>query len=352
MPSNTYKNSNIMQNADDDDDEFDEFEKNRQWGNDKKLFKSRDNRKEVFLIPRTDNIITYTNIDMHSDAMNTNDSDNAELEEYITETLATESLEEEEQDDDDDNEINQGQSLIDNHEHHQGLEILQGDVEMDDNTIYLKEPDDPSIIYVEDMNLSNECGAETDLMQFVTIKEVEVFPSSKLHLSNEKGERDDDDNDSGSNQDVDSSEMWSIEKRSDQCSDEKLKETCDDDDMPIESLDPPDENEDSMLFEDFLEAYTEVKLPCGWSSMVISGGKATTVIYACMNVSQNDVPYVQKQVYLKNDMTLHCSATGTIIDPKLHSLLRDGRQLRVNSLTDVEEFIEEFHQRVICDGNK
>lgn len=102
-----------------------------------------------------------------------------------------------------------------------------------------------------------------------------------------------------------------------------------------------------LLF--FFQVYNEVKLPQNWSSMVTSKGIGTTVIYLNTIISTSGLPTVDRQVFVKNDMTLQCSAANVQIDPFIHNLV-NRQNIRVTSLTDIEEFIWEFSKRTICEG--
>ncbi|XP_046608485.1 uncharacterized protein LOC124299351 isoform X1 [Neodiprion virginianus] len=107
---------------------------------------------------------------------------------------------------------------------------------------------------------------------------------------------------------------------------------------------------DTMLFEDLLEIYTEVTLPRGWSFLVTSKGHATTVVYLCMNFSTNHIPIVNKAVYIRSDMIMHCSVSSRKINPFLHNLVRNGKTNKVYTLSDIEELVDELDQRNICEG--
>ncbi|XP_043266691.1 uncharacterized protein [Venturia canescens] len=111
-----------------------------------------------------------------------------------------------------------------------------------------------------------------------------------------------------------------------------------------------EDSENAMLFEDLLDIYTEVQLPPGWSSMVTSKGHGTTVVYAFMGMTRTGMPYMEKQVFLKSDMKLRCGAANAELNPQIHNLIREGRSRIVFTLSDVEEFVEEFDQRIVCEG--
>ncbi|XP_015429513.1 PREDICTED: uncharacterized protein LOC107186205 [Dufourea novaeangliae] len=111
-----------------------------------------------------------------------------------------------------------------------------------------------------------------------------------------------------------------------------------------------DSEENEMLFEDLLEVYTEVLLPRGWSCLVTSTGLAMTVVYMYMGMTKSGMPYTEKQVFIKSDMTMRCVAVSREINPLTHNLIREGKHLRIQNLLDIEELIDEFDQRTICQG--
>ncbi|XP_070166302.1 uncharacterized protein [Polyergus mexicanus] len=115
-----------------------------------------------------------------------------------------------------------------------------------------------------------------------------------------------------------------------------------------EAFDEVSENE--ILFEDFLEVYTEVSIPRGWSCLVTSKGHGTTVVYLCMGITNDGLPFVEKQVFIRSDMVLHCAAANREIDPLMHNLVKERKHSKVKNLLDIEIFIDEFDQRVICQG--
>ncbi|CAL1686656.1 unnamed protein product [Lasius platythorax] len=108
--------------------------------------------------------------------------------------------------------------------------------------------------------------------------------------------------------------------------------------------------DDEILFEDFLEVYTEVSIPRGWSCLVTSKGHATTVVYLCMGITNDGLPFVEKQVFIRSDMMLRCAAANKEIDPLMHNLVKERKHSKVRNLLDIEIFIDEFDQRVICQG--
>ncbi|XP_017892177.2 uncharacterized protein LOC108632252 [Ceratina calcarata] len=112
-------------------------------------------------------------------------------------------------------------------------------------------------------------------------------------------------------------------------------------------------NEDDaneMLFEDLLEVCAEISLPRGWSCLIASKGLSTTIVYLYMGLTTIGTPFTEKQVFIKRDMILHCTAVNREINPVIHNLIKQGKHLKVQNLTDIEELISEFHQRVICSG--
>lgn len=80
-----------------------------------------------------------------------------------------------------------------------------------------------------------------------------------------------------------------------------------------------------------------------------SKGIGMTVIYLNTVISTNGLPIVERQVFVKNDMTLECSAANVQIDPLIHNLV-NAQNLKVTSLKDIEEFIWELSKRTICEG--
>lgn len=111
-----------------------------------------------------------------------------------------------------------------------------------------------------------------------------------------------------------------------------------------------DMEENEMLFEDLLEVCTEVLLPRGWSCLVTSKGRTTTIVYLYMGMTKGGMPYTEKQVFIKSDMMLHCAAVNGEINPFDHNLIKEGKHIKVQSLLDIEELIDEFDQRTICQG--
>ncbi|XP_076294255.1 uncharacterized protein LOC143215743 [Lasioglossum baleicum] len=108
--------------------------------------------------------------------------------------------------------------------------------------------------------------------------------------------------------------------------------------------------ENEMLFEDLLEICTEVVLPRSWSCLVMSTGHTTTVVYVYMAMTKSGMPFMEKQVFIKSDMIIHCVAVNREINPLIHNLIKEGKNLRVQNLLDIEELIDEFDQRMICQG--
>ncbi|XP_034944632.1 uncharacterized protein [Chelonus insularis] len=339
------------------DEELPVFELNRNWEAEGKLASYIDaNNEQVFIIPRGE-LITYSHVDNHKCKQ-----ENTELV-YIAETIdgVTESVEGQEE----------MLVLTDNSE--QALTTLQVEnaytVDENDSTIYLKATNDPQIVYVEDINYGAEESREPDeTNDNKESNENEIIENHEVNEINEMNETNDNNtqesfeppkDDAAPMSDAESIEALSWEsmdtddKLSTSESYERISRHEDDVDLPADEPDEPMEEVDegpAMLFEDLLDIYTEVSLPRGWSSMVIPAGRATTVIYARMNMTQTGVPYVLKQVFLKSDMNLQCSAAGNSLHPREHKLIPKGKSLVVKSLRDVEEFIEEFDQKVVCDG--
>ncbi|XP_032688990.1 uncharacterized protein LOC116852589 [Odontomachus brunneus] len=110
-----------------------------------------------------------------------------------------------------------------------------------------------------------------------------------------------------------------------------------------------DISKNEILFEDFLEVCTEVSIPRGWSCLVTSKGHNTTVVYLCMGITKNGLPFMEKQVFIRSDMLLHCAVANREIDPFVHNLVKD-KHIKIKSLLDIEELVDEFDQRVVCQG--
>ncbi|XP_058805384.1 uncharacterized protein LOC131672275 isoform X2 [Phymastichus coffea] len=104
----------------------------------------------------------------------------------------------------------------------------------------------------------------------------------------------------------------------------------------------------SMLFEDFLEIYNELSLPKNWSASMICKGLATTILYSCMNISNTGMPYIEKKVFLNDEMILRCGLLNKEI--KINSLLKDIKSFKVNSLIDIEDIIEKLDKIPLCIG--
>ncbi|XP_043468835.1 uncharacterized protein LOC122502725 [Leptopilina heterotoma] len=107
-----------------------------------------------------------------------------------------------------------------------------------------------------------------------------------------------------------------------------------------------------MLFEDLLEVYTEVNLPKGWNSFVISKpkGHGTTIVYCFMKMNESGMPITEKQVFIKNNMQMRCTVREKNIETVAHNLIKDNSNSIVKTLVDVEELIEEFDKRSVCEG--
>lgn len=233
--------------------------------------------------------------------------------------------------------------MLEHDEQEQILEEIHDDLDESVNTIYLKTSDDSQIVYLEDMNCKTDCIEEE--IEDATAKErIDEFSPTRLEGSGDENEE--------------SMDLWeSVDGEKESVQEGNERQSREDEEAVMDTGDPLDLNEeleeldDGMLFEDLLDVYTEVPLPRGWSSVVISKGRGTTVIYAFMTMTKSGVPCAEKQVYLMSDMILRCSASGREINPRLHNLLREGRHIKVQSLLDVEDIIEEFDQRVVCEGN-
>ncbi|XP_043487449.1 uncharacterized protein LOC122514594 [Polistes fuscatus] len=108
--------------------------------------------------------------------------------------------------------------------------------------------------------------------------------------------------------------------------------------------------EQGILFEDLLEMCFEVVLPRGWSCNVTSKGHATTIVYLNMAITKDGMPFLEKQVFVKTDMILRCSVLNREIDPIMYNLIRESKDNKVQCLLDIEELIDEFDLRNICEG--
>lgn len=111
-----------------------------------------------------------------------------------------------------------------------------------------------------------------------------------------------------------------------------------------------DVNKNEILFEDFLEVCTEISVPRGWSCLVTSKGYGTTVVYLYMSITTDGLPFVEKQVFLRRDMMLHCVVINREIDSLMHNLVTEDKHIKVRRLLDMEKLIDEFDRRVVCQG--
>ncbi|XP_015186097.1 PREDICTED: uncharacterized protein LOC107071538 [Polistes dominula] len=105
-----------------------------------------------------------------------------------------------------------------------------------------------------------------------------------------------------------------------------------------------------FLFEDILEMCFEITLPRGWSCNVASKGHATTIVYLNMAMTKDGIPFLVKQVFVKTDMMLRCSVFNKEIDPIMYNLIKENKDNKVQCLLDIEELINKFHLRIICEG--
>ncbi|XP_063993459.1 uncharacterized protein LOC135171079 [Diachasmimorpha longicaudata] len=330
IPTTSCEAMNNMQTNQEDD--MEDFEVNKTGvTSDKRPATFADEKEEFFLIPRDDNIITYTCDDNQGFLKSNIREEHQEIEDYSS-TDVGESLQDEVVD-----------MMMDSGQQNQVLEIIHEDLAENTNTIYLKASDDSQIIYIEDLNCRTDC-IEEEIEETTAKERMEEFSLAKLDGSGDEGEGSVDiwecvDGDKELSQEVDENNLGDV------------------DDVPMEMDDPLDtsqrteELEDGMLFEDLLDVYTEVPLPRGWSSVVISKGRGTTVIYAFTTMMKSGLPYTEKQIFLMSDMIVRCSAAGREINPRLHNLLREGKQVKIQSLMDVEDIIDEFHQRTVCEGS-
>lgn len=103
-----------------------------------------------------------------------------------------------------------------------------------------------------------------------------------------------------------------------------------------------------MKFEDLLEVYAEVSLPTGWSAVVIPKQFDTTLVYSYLSMTNSEVPYVEKQVFIQSDMLIHCATCTKEIDPEIYGIVE--KSPIVESLSFLEDLIHEFDRRRMCDG--
>ncbi|OXU26731.1 hypothetical protein TSAR_000388 [Trichomalopsis sarcophagae] len=106
--------------------------------------------------------------------------------------------------------------------------------------------------------------------------------------------------------------------------------------------------DNTLSFEDFIEMYNEVSLPSSWFTSLVSKDHDTTVIYCCMNISSSGMPYLEKKIFLSNNMILRCGVFNKEIN--IANISKTGRNRVVTALADIEEFIKDFDQMSICPG--
>lgn len=142
-----------------------------------------------------------------------------------------------------------------------------------------------------------------------------------------------------------------FKKTNDFCIDNRVLTTLNYNHLDMQNKAAYDEiNENELLFEDFLEMCTEVSIPHGWFCLVTSKERDTTVIYLCMNTMKNGLPFIEKQIFIRSDMVLHYVVANREIDPFMHNLVKDKKRSKLKNLLDIEIFIDEFDQRIICQG--
>ena len=117
-----------------------------------------------------------------------------------------------------------------------------------------------------------------------------------------------------------------------------------------DSIETVDTKNFSMLFEDFLDIYTEVILPKHWFAFMISKNHRITVTYACMNVSTSGVPHIEKEVFLNSEMLIRCCIMNKEINPHACNLIEEGKSLNVKHLSDLENLILKFDKANLCTG--
>lgn len=69
-----------------------------------------------------------------------------------------------------------------------------------------------------------------------------------------------------------------------------------------------------------------------------------------MKMNESGMPITEKQVFIKNNMQMRCSVREKNIETVAQNLLKDKNNSIVKTLVDVEEFIEEFDKRTVCEG--
>ena len=134
------------------------------------------------------------------------------------------------------------------------------------------------------------------------------------------------------------------------CAEKELGKNLNYDRLDVYYPECDEAEEGEMLFEDLLEVCTEVLLPSGWSCVVTSKGHTTTIVYLYMGMTKAGMPFTERQVFINSDMQLHCAVINREINPLIYNLIREGKHLKVQSLVDVEEIIDEFDQRTLCQG--
>ena len=345
VPSTTCESMNNVLNNQEDEEE--EFEVNRGSGQVivRKPFIASNAAKEIFLIPREDKETDQTEL-IIQDTRDTNPNVDAVVckEEQI---YADNNIPDVESFEDTNN-----SALLDQPDEDQA-ELQVVNITEDGKFTYAENDDDAELLFVEAINCESIDCKEEEIVTPPAKKfcgDVEFRP---LKSSANSG-------------DETSTDLWDS-MENDEISETKhnvyrnyTKQTTiyynDDnrggtpDPLDTKSERDCDSTGPELLFEDLLDVYTEVQLPSGWTSMVTSKGHGTTVVYTYMSMMKNGMPYVEKQVFLKSDMKLRCGAANKEIHPRLHNLVREGRHRTVHTLLDVEDFVEEFDQRIICEG--
>lgn len=335
--------NNLLNNQ---EEEYDEFEVNRGTGS-RRPFAAPSAERETFLIPRESNAAERNDGDDPDDE--TTDQKRGMIEFGTEGIYSGAEMRHEESSEDTNN------SVLPENPDEEPAELRIVNIQEDGKFVYAENEEDSEILYVEAVSCDTADYAEEQIAEAPAKKSRKRdFRTAKSHASTAEDTSmdmwDSMSNDNGSR--ADRKVYRNFKKKSEiYYSEEGGIETPDP--LHIRSeTDYEDGEEKAMLFEDLLDVYTEVQLPRGWSSMVTSQGHGTTVVYAYMAMTKNGMPYVEKQVFLKSDMKLRCGAANKEISPRMHNLVREGRNRTVQTLSDVEDLVEEFDQRIVCEGTR